>query len=295
MSELRGVADALYGLRPDKFTAARTAAALRARDAGDRALQAEIKALRRPTVSAWAVNLLARERAELVDQVVQLGDALREAQSLLQGDALRELGRQRRQLISAVAGEARALAEAQGQRITDTVVRQVEETLQAAMTDRAAAEAVQSGLLTQPLSSTGLGALAESLAVPDVGLRASQTRRLSVVPDSGTDDSPEEERRAVELAEALERADAAAERLRKAVRKREKAAEKRATAQAELLELEARLEELRREVADLETRAEDVAETLTQLDAKHDRASARVEDARAEADEAADALREIRG
>lgn len=300
MTELREVADSLYGLRPDRFTAARTAAAIQARDDGDRALQAAVKALRRPSVSAWVVNLLVRERAELVEQVISLGDALREAQSLLQGDALRDLGRQRRQLIAAVAAEARSLAESRGQKVTDTVGRQVEETLQAAMTDDAAAEAVRSGLLTQPLSSTGLDALAESLAVPGAGARPAKARRLTVVPDeapgSAGDSEAEREakRRAAALATAQEAADRAAERLRKALRKREKASERRATAQAELLELEARLEELRRQVAELESQAEDAADTLTQLDDKHERAEAKVQDARAAADEAAARLSALR-
>lgn len=300
MTELREVADSLYGLRPDRFTAARTAAAIQARDDGDRALQAAVKALRRPSVSAWVVNLLVRERAELVEQVISLGDALREAQSLLQGDALRDLGRQRRQLIAAVAAEARSLAESRGQKVTDTVGRQVEETLQAAMTDDAAAEAVRSGLLTQPLGSTGLDALAESLAVPDAGARPAKARRLTVVPDeapgSAGDSEAEREarRRAAELAAAQEAADLAAGRLRKALRKREKASERRAAAQAELLELEARLEELRRKVAELESQAEDAADTLTQLDDKHERAEAKVQDARAAADEAAARLSALR-
>ena len=102
-TRLQEVAAELYGLRPDRFTAARTAAALQARDAGDTSLAAEVKGLRRPTVAAYVVNLLARDRAELVEQVVSLGEALRAAQANLQGDALRELSRQRRQLVAAVA------------------------------------------------------------------------------------------------------------------------------------------------------------------------------------------------
>ena len=164
--QLRSVARALHGLRPEEFTAARTAAEAEARATGDRELAKAVKALRRPALAAWAVNLLVRQRAELVAQVVDLGDSLREAQSLLQGDALRDLAKQRRQLVAAATTEARRLAGREGQRLSDTAIRQVEDTLQAAMTDRAAAEAVLSGLLAQPLASTGLDSLAEMLAVP---------------------------------------------------------------------------------------------------------------------------------
>ena len=66
-ADLRAIAEELYGLRPEGFTEARTAAEKRVRSVGDRELAARVKALRRPAVSAWAVNLLVRERAALVE------------------------------------------------------------------------------------------------------------------------------------------------------------------------------------------------------------------------------------
>jgi len=282
MESLQDIAVSLYGLRPDRFTAARTRASIEARDAGDRELMAAVKALRRPSVSAWVVNLLVREQPELVSQVVELGDALRQAQSLLQGDALRDLGHQRRQLITAVSHQAVQLAEAQGQRVTDPVVRQVEETLQAAMIDSEAAEAVRSGLLTRPLSSTGLAGLAEALAVPlDTGPAAPRPA-LTVVPD---------EDRARDDAQA--RVTAAGEAVRAAQKAFDKATKKRAKGEARVLQLEAELEELRRRVADLEEQTDAAAERLTDLDAELEERTARLEDARHEADHAAAALREL--
>ena len=282
MESLQDIAVSLYGLRPDRFTAARTRASIEARDAGDRELMAAVKALRRPSVSAWVVNLLVREQPELVSQVVELGDALRQAQSLLQGDALRDLGHQRRQLITAVSHQAVQLAGAQGQRVTDPVVRQVEETLQAAMIDSEAAEAVRSGLLTRPLSSTGLAGLAEALAVPlDTGPAAPRPA-LTVVPD---------EDRARNDAQA--RVTAAGEAVRAAQKAFDKATKKRAKGEARVLQLEAELEELRRRVADLEEQTDAAAERLTDLDAELEERTARLEDARHEADHAAAALREL--
>lgn len=280
MASLQEIAVSLYGLRPDRFTAARTRASIDARDTGDRELMTAVKALRRPSVSAWVVNLLVRSQPDLVTQVVELGDQLRQAQSLLQGDALRDLGHQRRQLITAVTHQAVQLAEAQGQRVTDPVVRQVEETLQAAMTDHDAAEAVRSGLLTRPLSSTGLAGLAEALAVPlEGGDPPSRPPALTVVRD---------EDRARE--EAQERVTAAGEAVRAAQKAFDKATKKRAKGEAKVLQLEAELEELRRRVAELEERTDAAAERLTDLDAELEGRSARLEDARNEAEAAAAAL-----
>ena len=280
--DLRGVARELYGLRPDDFTAARTAAEKQARSAGDRALATAVKGLRRPSASAWAVNLLVRRRAELVEQVVAMGEQLRQAQSLLQGDALRDLGRQRRQLVAAVTTEVRSLAAEEGQRLSDAAARQVEETLQAAMTDRSAADAVLSGLLAQPLSSTGLDSLAEVLAVPlDVGEPAPRPA-LTVVRD---------EDRGREEAEA--RVAAAGVAVRGAQKAFDKAAKKRAKAEAKVLQLEAELEELRRKVAELEEQTDAAVERLTDLDSGVEEAAAELEDARGEAEAASTALAQL--
>jgi hypothetical protein len=287
MADLRDIADHLYGLSPDEFTAARNAAEKTARSDGDRELAAAVKALRRPALAAWAVNLLVRHRRELVDQVVSLGDQLRQAQSLLQGDALRDLARQRRQLVAAVAAETRALAADEGdQQLSEAALRQVEETLQAAMTDRAAADAVLSGLLAQPLSSTGLASLAEVLAVPlDVaGPPSEPTARpsLSVVRD---DDRLREE--------VKERVAEAGVAVRAAQKAFDKAAKKRAKGGAKVLQLEAELEELRRRVAELEEQTDAAAERLNELDSAVEEAEARLQDAREEASAAAAELDDI--
>ena len=297
--ELRTVAHRLYGLRPDEFTAARTAAEKTARADGDKALAAAVKALRRPAVAAWAVNLLVRHRSELVEQVVALGEQLRQAQSLLQGDALRDLARQRRQLVAAVAAEARDLAAAVAhQQLGDAAVRQVEETLQAAMTDRSAAEAVRSGLLAQPLSSTGLASLAEVLAVP---LELSPSPSPSSSPLSLPLSEAAPDRPALTVVrdedrgrdEARARVEAAGAAVRAAQKTFDKATKKRAKAEAKVLQLEAELEELRRKVAELEEQTDAAVERLAGLDAGLEEAAATLEDAREEAQAAAAALAEL--
>ena len=67
-----------------------------------RTSSAAVKALRKPSVAAWVVNLLVRREAEQVEQVLAVGAALREAQEGMDGAELRALTKQRRQLTSAV-------------------------------------------------------------------------------------------------------------------------------------------------------------------------------------------------
>ncbi|WP_142158516.1 hypothetical protein [Cellulomonas sp. SLBN-39] len=150
--------DDLYGGPLGDFVARRDAAARAARTAGDRDLAARIAALRKPTVAAWAVNLLVRDDPSLADQVRAVGEGLREAERTLDGPALRELTTQRRKLVAGLAQQARRLASAAGQKVSDAAAQEVERTLTAALLDPAAAQAVTSGALTHAQEHVGFGA-----------------------------------------------------------------------------------------------------------------------------------------
>jgi hypothetical protein len=146
----------LYALPPEQFIAARDEAVKQAKAAGDRHLAAEIGKLRRPTVAAWVVNRLAQERPEMIEELLDLGEALRSAQRNLRGDELRELSLQRRALVSALAREAVVLARREHRR-DNLPVAEVESTLTAALADPEVAEMVRTGQLTRTVEYTGFG------------------------------------------------------------------------------------------------------------------------------------------
>ena len=105
--------DRLYAAPPDRFTAERDALA-RSLKATDKAAAAAVKALRRPPVTAWALNQVARNHAAdlsaLFDADTELSRLQREGAGR---DALAEAGRARREIIGRlVAAAARTLAEA---------------------------------------------------------------------------------------------------------------------------------------------------------------------------------------
>ncbi|HET6699052.1 MAG TPA: hypothetical protein VFG88_08190 [Nocardioidaceae bacterium] len=328
---LGDVADELYALAPGDFTGARNARATELRGV-DRELAAQVKRLPKPSTAAWVVNMLVRHQAELVDQVVELGGSLREAQRNMAGDELRELNRQRRRLTAAVATQARALGSDLGVRVSDAVSTQVEETLRAAMVDEGAAAAVRTGQLVEPLAATGLDQIAEeqvsaAVAVPElIGLTARPVRRsrpqLSVVGRRGTagdtdgagaategDDGQsagnsagpgtaaedrQREQQAARVAAAEQELADAEEALAKADRKQKKAQKKSAKLEARSLQLQAEIDELRRRIGDLEHELDAVDEELSTVQDKRERATARQAQARAARDEARERLRELR-
>ncbi len=157
-SPVEQIGDRLYALPPEQFIAARDEAVAAARKSGDRATADAIGALRKPTLVAWLVNLLALRRPDLLDELFELGEGLRKAQHELQGEQLRELSTQRRAVIGALTGEARRLArEVGGARRDDLPVADVEATLSAALADEEVARQVREGRLQRPGTYTGFG------------------------------------------------------------------------------------------------------------------------------------------
>ncbi|MBA2554973.1 MAG: hypothetical protein H0V10_15035, partial [Geodermatophilaceae bacterium] len=76
--ELDAVAAELYALDPAEFTATRTEREKQAKADGDKELAKQIHQLRKPTVTAWLANLLARERPDSLRPLTELGGQLQE-------------------------------------------------------------------------------------------------------------------------------------------------------------------------------------------------------------------------
>lgn len=289
-------ADRLYGLPLPEFTPRRDELAKELK-ADDKELSAQVKALKKASVAAWVVNLLVRRDPDQVTQVLQVGEALRQAQDDLDATQLRELTRQRRQLTSAVTGQARRLAVEHGQKVTQSVADQVEATLTAAMIDPGAAEAVRSGLLLTALASTGVGEsdLTGALAVPELaGFIPSSLDEpeppgppeLHVVPDP---DADAKKRAAAQEALAaattrVEEADAALGEANAAV----------AEVEARSLQVQAEIEELRRRIEEHETEQDAVDDELEEARAAAEQAREELSVADADRRKAEQALARLR-
>jgi hypothetical protein len=155
--DLDDVADELYALWPGDFTAARTAREKEARAAGDKELAAQVKALGKPTTVGWLANRLVRDHADEVQPLLELGDALREATAVLEGEELRALSQQQHQLVAALVRQARRDAAGSGHRVGEDAARGLEETLRAALADADLSAQLAGGRLTGGLQHSGFG------------------------------------------------------------------------------------------------------------------------------------------
>ncbi|MHA6794557.1 hypothetical protein ACVGVM_13770 [Pseudonocardia bannensis] len=250
--DVDAAAEALYGLPPAEFVAARDEWVAAAREDGDRRAARAIGRLRRPTQAAWLANLLARDRAEQLEGLLGIAESLSEAQRSLDGAALRTLSAQRHKIVAAMAREARRLARQRGHSVTEATERDLRGILEAALADPGIAAEVRSGRLTRTVSYSGFGPEIEPDAAPRPADRPSP-----ITPVRG---------RAGAAAEPADEADRAEDEQAEDERAERERAE-RERAERERAERERRACEIAAAERDLEQALEAAAEAEQQLEA----------------------------
>ncbi|SCG51564.1 hypothetical protein [Micromonospora humi] len=258
----------LYATPPERFVAARDAAVAQAREAGDPRTAREIGRLRRPTVAAWLVNLLAIRRPELVADLTRLAESLRAAQRDLRGGELRELSAQRRAVVGALVAEVRRLAAAEpaAPPAGKLPLGEVEATLNAALSDTEVAEQVRTGRLLRSSHYAGFGEVPRpQLRLVTGGEETYRVGRPGAPGGAGRSGGPTEpvgsggpDGVAAERAEARRARDARAARAERAKRRR--------AATREMARARADLDRAERELAGADTAERDGAATLDRIE-----------------------------
>ena len=273
--ELDDIVRELYVLPPTDFIAARNELVRQARSAGSREIAERLQQLRRPTRSAWLVNLLASDDAAM-QRLSALGRQLRDAQTGLAAE-LRTLAEQRRHLIADLMERARTYADEAGVRLTPAVLSEVHATLQAALVDLAGALTVRNGRLVRPLSHSGFGPRPR-VSVPQIGSGAElrpvevPARPVAEIEPPQVEDELAARRRtvlrAVELVEVTDGALAAEEDARPTPGNEPKASRELRQAEEELAAVEAAHWTTEFELADAEAAVEAAEDALSELDSR---------------------------
>jgi hypothetical protein len=154
--------DELYGLPLDRFTPERNALARELRNAGKRDQAADVAALRKPSVAAWAVNQLVRTQKRAIGELFEAGDALRGAHDAVlagrgDGSSLRTAVERERATIESLIQAAGGLLSTDGHELSSTIIDRVADTLNAAALDDDARVQVRDGRLERELRHIGLG------------------------------------------------------------------------------------------------------------------------------------------
>ena len=247
-SSVDDIIDRLYSLDPDEFTKERNEAAKRLGAEGDRTGSDLIKALRRPTVAAWAVNELSRRRPDLVGELLEAGADLRSAQRATlsgsgRGDLL-DASQRRRAVVAALLDEATKVFR-EGGRNPDPHVDAIRSTLEAASVDEATGDLVRSGRLTKEAEPpSGLGDVSPFEVLAGGGAAPAKGQ------GPGDEGSPEESPVGRRLRERMEARAARAESAVAAAR------ETAAAARSEALTAAKEVDRLERELRTAQRRAE---------------------------------------
>jgi hypothetical protein len=276
------IAEQLYALRPEAFAAARDEQVRGARAAKQPELARELARLRRPTLSAWLINLLWRDQREVLEQYLQLGEALARAQLEASGTDLHRLTGQRRELEAALVQRARVLAEQAGVEVSASMEREAQETLAAALARPEVADEIRAGRLVKPAAYAGFGFGAFGVDFPAAPSAAPpRPRAQSPAPVTSLDDArataAAAERRTRERREALQAQvqharsvlAAAATTLAERQRAADQAQERQHDLQQQVDQAQAALDRLRTEVASAERAASQAAEQRQQAQRAH--------------------------
>jgi hypothetical protein len=206
--DLDTAANELYARSPDEFIEGRQQLVAEARQAGDRQLATQIGKLRRPTRSAWLINLLARQEPDEVTALLELGAALQDAQQRMAGDELRQLSAQRRKTIDTLARRAVELGDEHGYSAPDGAIQEVSQTLQTALGDPEIAELVRGGRLSQAVTYGGFGPtdLASAFSAPPTTKAPSRPEKQARAEPAPAPDPNQRRQAEKAAAEARERA-----------------------------------------------------------------------------------------
>jgi hypothetical protein len=278
VTDLTDIASELYSRPLDEFTAARND---RAKGLDDKSLAKEVRALRKPSASAWLLNIMTVHRGDQLQQALQLGAAMREAQEQLDRSELKKLGTQRQQLISALVKDGIALSEALGHPASPAAALEVEQTLRAAMADVGAAAAVSTGRLIRPLEASGWEAVDLTGAVggPFDSGGTGTTPQADEDADTGPEVDAAAEARA-ELEDAEDRSEEADSALKRARERVDQLDRDREALVAQVRELRKRIRALEQDIDVIDDDADDAVRERTEAERAAKESAREVERAR---------------
>lgn len=260
----------LYAAPLEEFVAVRT----RLAQAAGRPAAAEIKALRKPTVTAWLLNQLAREHTDVVATVDDLGRRMRAAQAAADMTALRELRPERDAVLRDCVAAVRDVAEEHGRSLSQAGADEVSATVIAALADVESQAALASGMLVKTLSYSGFGEV-------DIDDAVATRARLRVV--TGGDDEGGDDEEGTDAA-APDEHDLAAAALARAeaehARVTHEAQVRLQTAEAELAQATTELQDAEAALAAARERASAARQEARRRGRERDAAAKRVAEAR---------------
>ena len=209
--------DALFMLPVAEFTAARNTLAAHLKKGGRRDESDRVKALAKPSITAWAVNQLYWQHREAFDRLIATGQRFRHAQTSGRAGKvadMREALDARRESLSHLSDLATALLSDAGSSPTPETIHRITTTLEALSAYASISDDLRPGRLSRDVDPPGFDSLAS--LIPAAGMtkmtkepvRATSSQKSGRAPsprrkaESASDASQSEQTRQAKIAAA---------------------------------------------------------------------------------------------
>ncbi|HBB86558.1 MAG TPA: hypothetical protein DC047_02960 [Blastocatellia bacterium] len=199
--------DALFRLPPAEFTGARNELAAGLKKSGRRDEAARVKALAKPSISAWAVNQLYWRHREAFDQLIASAERFRKVQASPKGGKIADMRTAldaRREALTHLSDLATSLLRDAGQNPSPDTIHRITTTLEGISAYASRRDGPPAGRLTQDVDPPGFESLASF--VPGTTKQEAVGRRQSAgrIQEAGGGKQVQqlEERRTAKIADA---------------------------------------------------------------------------------------------
>jgi len=180
--------DALFRLPVAEFTAARSALAVQLKKGGHRDESDRVKALAKPSISAWAANQLYWQQREAFDRLIATGQRFRQAQTSGRAGKVADIRAAldaRREALSHLSDLATALLRDAGSSPTPETIHRITTTLEALSAYASFPDEARPGRLTRDVDPPGFESFAS--LIPGAGMTKMKSEPARVTSSQKSD------------------------------------------------------------------------------------------------------------
>lgn len=177
--------DALFKASLSDFISARKTLAARLKQAGDAGEADRVKALVKPSITAWAVNQLYWKHQEEFDRLIETGQRFRQAQTSRSAGKMTDMRvslDERREVLSDLSKLADALLRDAGHNPSPDTIRRITTTLEAMSAYASLPDGLEAGRLTHDVDPPGFDSLASFVPGAAIPERKKEPARIIPLP-----------------------------------------------------------------------------------------------------------------
>jgi hypothetical protein len=185
--------DALFKVPLNEFISGRKTLAARLKQGGHTDDADHVKALVKPSITAWAVNQLYWTHQEEFDRLIETGQRFRQAQTSRSAGKMTDMRvslEERREVLSDLSRLADEVLRDAGHNASPDTIRRITTTLEAISAYAALPDGLQPGRLTHDVDPPGFDSLASFVPGPVMPERKKELARIIPLPKPSAPASP---------------------------------------------------------------------------------------------------------